>query len=39
MQSETDQIQQQVHPRDIRAEAASQQEVNEYADQLMKEYE
>ena len=39
MQYEKDQIQQQVRPRDIKAEAASQQEVNEYADQLMKEYE
>ena len=34
-----DQIQQQAQPREIKAEAASQQEVNQYADQLMKEYE
>lgn len=39
MQDEEDRVQQQVHPRDIRAEAASQQDVNDYADQLMKEYE
>ena len=39
MQDAKDQIQQQAQPRETKAEAASQQEVNQYADQLVKEYE
>ena len=39
MQDVKDQIHQQAQPRDIKAEPASQQEVNQYADQLVKEYE
>ncbi|KAL3137011.1 hypothetical protein ABBQ32_006602 [Trebouxia sp. C0010 RCD-2024] len=36
---ETEHMHQQAHPRETKAEAASQQKVNEYADQLVKEYE
>ena len=39
VQDEKNQIQQQAQPQEIKAEAASQQEVNQYADQLVKEYE